>query len=398
MKNAAGLRAAIGMLVACLGTPAVARAATEYAIIVVLDGIRASEGLDDPAHAHVPRLWNDLRPLGVWIPEFLNDGWTRTNPGHASILTGTWQYLANDGSQRPTAPTLFEFFRAATGSPASAAWVVAGKDKLDICSHSTHPAYGAPDSALSDCVNRPDPLTYSAFVGHLAADRPRVSLFHLGDIDVIAHQGNWSGYLRAIEIADSLVYELWMFVQSDPTLAGRTAIFVTCDHGRHGDAHGGFSNHGDTCAGCRRIPFIAVGPDFEPGRQGTIARTQRDICPTIGALMGFTTPGVQGGVMDELWAASTGVLTPPPAGRVRVEPNPTRGPARFHVGSAAGQDTVRLRIWDIVGRLVLEERTAAREISWSGLDGAGHPASAGIYFWEVSGPAFDERGTLTVVR
>jgi len=391
----------LGALVAaaiCLGAPSGTFAATDHTIIVVLDGIRASEGFDDPAHAHVPRMWNDLRPLGTWIPEFRNDGWTITNPGHASVLTGTWQYLANDGTQRPTSPTLFEFFRAATGLPASSAWVVTGKSKLDICSHSIDPAYGAPYGASIDCVNRTDPNTYAAFTGRLAADHPRVSLFHLADIDIKAHQSNWNGYLRAIEIADSLVYELWMAVESDPVLSGKTAMFVTCDHGRHDDAHGGFSNHGDTCLGCRRIPFLALGPDVAAGGEGTLVRTQRDIAPTIGALLGFPTPGVEGAVMEELWAPTAGVPVPATAAAVRVLPNPSSGPTRFDLPASAGRDTVRLRIWDLAGRLVYEERTAARAISWSGSDGHGRAAAAGAYYWEVSGAGIQEKGQLLIVK
>jgi hypothetical protein len=387
-----------GLLLLGAGSPAAA--ATEHAIIVVIDGIRPTEGFDDPTHSNVPRMWNDLRPLGAWIPEFRNDGWTKTVPGHSSIATGTWQYLANDGSQRPTSPTIFEFFRAATGGPPQTAWLVTGKDKLDVCGYSTHPAYGAPDSARTECVNRSDAATYAAYTGHLVTDHPIVSLFHLADVDITAHSGNWPGYNQAIAIADSLVYELWVLVQSDPVLAGRTSMFITCDHGRHDDAHGGFSNHGDACAGCTRIPLLALGPEIQTGMQGSIVRTQRDICPTIGALLGVPTPGVQGQVMTELWSATSEVRTAAsPSARILVKPNPSSRGARFLLSAAAEIDTVRLRIWDVSGRLVHEERRAkVREMSWNARDARGRPVSAGSYFWEIEASGVRERGTLTVIR
>jgi hypothetical protein len=389
----------VGLLggLAVAGGAATARGA-DHAIIMVIDGVRASEAFDDPAHAHVPRMWNDLRPLGVRIPQFRNEGWTQTVPGHSSLLTGTWQFLPNDGTERPTAPTLFEYSRAFSGSAASDAWLVTGKSKLGACSYSTAPGYGAPDSALSDCADRSDAATTAAFVAHLAADHPRIALFHLGDVDVIAHQGDWDGYLRAIATADSLVYETWMFIESDPSLAGRTDLLVTCDHGRHDDAHGGFMSHGDGCEGCRRLLFLAVGPDFAAGRESHVTRTQRDVAPTLGVLLGFPTPEAEGAVMSELWEPATGVPSSPPHRRTRVAPNPSPGAVRFRFASELTGDSVVLRIWDLGGRLVYEERGPAQGMTWDAADGGGRPAAAGAYFWEVSGTRIEERGTFTLVR
>jgi hypothetical protein len=387
------------VLLALLGSPPPARAATDHVIVVVLDGVRSSECLDDPAHAYVPRLWNDLRPLGVHIPEFRNGGWTQTIPGHGSLLTGTWQFLANDGSQRPTSPTLFEYWRVATGAPDTLAWLVAGKGKIESCAYSSHPGYGAPYGAKADCADRSDVGTFAAFRNHLVEDRPRVSMLNLAGIDVIAHQGNWNSYLRAIEIADSLVYELWISIQSDPTLMDRTALFITGDHGRHDDAHGGFISHGDGCEGCRRLPFIAIGPDFVSGRVGTAARDQRDICPTIGSVMGFPTPAASGTVMTELWEAPTFVDGESPPARVQVAPNPGAGPIRFHVTAPGGTDSLKFRIWSVSGRLVFGAQGAAKlEVLWDGRDESGRMAPAGLYFWEVAGEAFRERGHLTLTR
>lgn len=35
---------------------------TENVFIVVIDGIRDTEAFDDTSHAHIPNLWNNLRP------------------------------------------------------------------------------------------------------------------------------------------------------------------------------------------------------------------------------------------------------------------------------------------------------------------------------------------------
>jgi len=41
---------------------------------------------------------NEMRPMGTIYTSFYIDGQTLTSPGHASILTGTWQNIGEDGS------------------------------------------------------------------------------------------------------------------------------------------------------------------------------------------------------------------------------------------------------------------------------------------------------------
>ncbi len=96
------------------------------------------------AGIYIPHLYNDLRPSGYLYTNFriADAGITSTNPGHASILTGTWQTIANDGSQRPTYPTMFEYIRKEDGNPQADCYAVTGKDKLDILTYSAFSGYG----------------------------------------------------------------------------------------------------------------------------------------------------------------------------------------------------------------------------------------------------------------
>ena len=112
-------------------------------IVFMVDGVRYTETFGDPVHEHIPEMWAQLRPLGTVVPNFRNRVLTTTIPGHTSTLTGTWQTLANDGTERPTQPTIFEYFRLATGAPERDVVLVGGKTKLDAFSYSLHPDYGA---------------------------------------------------------------------------------------------------------------------------------------------------------------------------------------------------------------------------------------------------------------
>jgi arylsulfatase A-like enzyme len=119
----------------------------------------------------------------------------------------------------------------------------------------------------------------------------------------------WADYLRQIEIVDSLAVLTWNHLQADPDYANQTYLLITADHGRHDDAHGGFQNHGDDCPSCRHIIFLALGPGIRAGYETSSLYTQRDVCATVGSILGIATPLAEGSRMDEIFQpASTGIV------------------------------------------------------------------------------------------
>jgi hypothetical protein len=235
-------------------------------------------------------------------------GWTLTIPGHSTLLSGAWQYLANDGSERVPDPTLFEYYRKAMGASATDAVLVGGKPKLSACAYSTDAAYGAAYGALEDLQNATDFETYDHLIGHLDTDHPHFVMASFSQVDQKAHTGVWNDYIRQMEIVDSLAVLTWNHLQADPVYANQTYMFITADHGRHDDAHGGFQNHGDTCPGCQHVIFLALGPDVRPDYEVTNLYTQRDVCTTIGRLLGVQTPQTNGFMMSEIFVPiSTGI-------------------------------------------------------------------------------------------
>jgi len=270
-------------------------------VIFAIDGPRYSETFGDPSHTFIPHIWNDLRPQGTILTNFRNFGETKTVPGHSALTTGTWQYLANDGSERPDRPTVFEYYRRWYSAPASEAYVISGKSKLEVCAWGTHPDYGSAFGATADVGYSNDVAAYNRLTTVLQTQQPRLVLACFPQVDWAGHSGVWNDYVAAITGADSLVWKTWNYLQSDPFYAGQTYLFVTNDHGRHTDANGGFTSHGDNCIGCSRLVFMALGPDIRANNVSAGIFSQRDLCRTVGQILGFPTPHADGTIIQDIF-------------------------------------------------------------------------------------------------
>jgi phosphopentomutase len=136
----------------------------------------------------------------------------------------------------------------------------------------------------------------------LTRDHPRYVLINLKEPDFSGHAKDWDGYLAGLKASDSIAWALWQFLESDSFYAGRTAYFVTSDHGRHLDGiKDGFVSHGDDCEGCRRMILFAAGPDFLKGVIVETAREQIDLAVTAARLLGLRLPGSLGKILPELF-------------------------------------------------------------------------------------------------
>ena len=261
----------------------------QNAIIVVVDGARFTEtfGATNP-DSTIPHLWNDLMPLGTVYNNFYNSGITTTNPGHATLLTGTWQTIANDGSQRPTSPTVFEYFRKEKSALESENYVVAGKTKLTILTNSDDPDYGAAYMASDIHGDLTDDEVYANLIAAMDADHPKLILVNFPSVDRAGHAGNRDDYLSAITNVDNLIYQLWYKIVNNPYYKNTTTLFITNDHGRHTTD---FSSHGDDCEGCRHLMLLALGRKIIPGKIVSEKKYQTALAPTIGELLSFTTTG-----------------------------------------------------------------------------------------------------------
>ena len=276
---------------------------TEKVALVIIDGLRYTEGLGDPTHTYVPSMWA-LAQQGAIIEPFLNDGITYTSRAIPAIWCGAWtevdQFSDPDcgGSSNSHArlPTIFEYYRKHLSRPEEDCFYFL-KDVGCPWKASFDPGYGPDFWPRYHSVGTTDLDVWYETEPLLEQYTPAFFILYLASVDHEGHSGDWNAYVNSISVADSIVGMLWEYLQSNPYYAGTTTMIVTNDHGRHDYD---FTGHGDGCDGCRTIQLLAVGPDIKAGLVSTIPRTIPDIVPTIGELLGFPTEDSTGTAMFEI--------------------------------------------------------------------------------------------------
>ncbi len=286
---------------------------TEHVVLVIIDGLRYTEGLGDTNHTYVPRMY-ELSKQGAVVEPFTNDRHTNTRRGIPAIWCGGWtevptfadRHCGGVDNQCCELPTIFEYYRKQLSRPQEDCIYVLG-DVGCIWKASFDADYGPDYWPLYHCEGSTDLEVWDQAQEILKAYHPSFLLFYLARVDHFGHSGSWGYYTRSIEIADDIVGMLWDFIQADSVYANTTTMFVTNDHGRHTDD---FSGHDCDCEGCRTIQLLAVGPDIKQDLVSTVPRTLCDITPTIGELLGFETERASGSVMHELFEGPDTTRTP----------------------------------------------------------------------------------------
>ena len=131
---------------------------------------------------------------------------------------------------------------------------------------------------------------------------PSLLWITLHDMDV-AHSGAYSLYIDGIQRTDRLCAEIWQMIQADPEYHGRTTMLILPDFGRDSDldaSGNGFQHHrtGDPLS--RTTWMMALGPHIRQNTTVDRPLNSLDLVPTLGALMGFQTPGTNGSPIVEV--------------------------------------------------------------------------------------------------
>jgi hypothetical protein len=262
---------------------------TENVHILIIDGARYSETFGDTLHKNIPFLWNSLGPQGAIYTRFYNDSLTYTTAGHSSIITGTWQNIPNDDSQRPNMPTIFEYYRIYRGTSLTDNYVILGKDKLHNLNYGTHPQFGSAwgASVIYSTSQYNDTVAWGNLQTVTKTYHPKLTITNFGGVDYWGHMGEWQLHINSIKFTDSIINKFWADIQSDPVYKDKTTLIVTNDHGRHTSD---WMYHGDGCDGCRHIMLFIIGPDIQPGLIDSTRRSQIDIAPTVAELLNFPAP------------------------------------------------------------------------------------------------------------
>ncbi len=276
-------------------------------IVVVIDGPRYQETFGEPNHTYIP-YQSALCKEGTLCTSFYNEGTTNTVNGHTAICTGNYESLNNAGLDIPTFPSFFQYYIEQKKAPASKAWIIASKDKLEVLANCSDKTYMNKFQPSTDCgINglatgyREDSITQKNVLNTLQQMHPDLMLVNYREPDFSGHANNWNNYIKGIQQTDKYVAAIWDYIQSDPYYKDQTMLFITNDHGRHNDGwKDGFVSHGDDCSGCRHIALLALGTDIKKNYTCNLNYSQIDITTTIAAIFNLNMPYANGKIIDDI--------------------------------------------------------------------------------------------------
>ncbi len=281
---------------------------SQNVVVVIIDGARYTETFGDESRQYV-KYMDSLSHEGTIITSYYNRHKTYTSQAIPALWTGSWAGTRDTvyngmSTQYTLRPTVFEYFRKQkqTGKE-NCIYVLKYVSSLWL--QSFYPGYGPDYWPYTVSDGSSDKYVEEKAKELATTYHPRFLWVYLADVDHAGHTGDWQTYTSAIKTADSLVFDLWNYLQSDAFYKDNTYLFVTNDHGRHDDAHGGFQNHGDDCEGCQHIMFLALGPDIRRDYVVTEEYETQDFAVTVAHVLGVNPEFADGRVIDKIFTGST---------------------------------------------------------------------------------------------
>jgi predicted AlkP superfamily pyrophosphatase or phosphodiesterase len=277
-------------------------------VFVLIDGPRWEETWGDNTHQLQPYLRDSLQQYGCIFTNFYNNGITLTEPGHAALLTGHYQNIANNGTEYPINPSLAQLFLAKSKKKNGFSWLITSKDKLEVFKSCTNADWKDKFTPATDCGisgngsgYRSDSVTLAHALQTLGSEHPDFLFIHFKEPDVSGHANDWQGYLNGIKQGDSFAWQIWKKIQSLKEYAGNTVFVITNDHGRHttGIADG-FISHGDNCIGCRHINLFIAGPGIKKGQIINSTYEQIDLHKSLCNMFGLIDTYSDGKLIQEI--------------------------------------------------------------------------------------------------
>ncbi|MCC6492108.1 MAG: alkaline phosphatase family protein [Pirellulales bacterium] len=246
------------------------------------------------------------QPAGM--PNTLHHGWT-SNSDPAPTAT-----LHNSGN--PNVPYKASTFDVAHDAGLSTAHF-ASKTKFIIYEQSYNAAAGAPNPNGADKIDYffaddDVPAMQSALLSQLSSQHFNYTFLHYANADNAGHSSGWGGsaWQSAVRAVDGYLGQLFDLVESDPVLAGRTALVLSADHGGTSTGHSTASNpenytipfmawgagvaHDDLYAlnpqartdpGASRIAYSAAGQPIRNGDGGNLALSLLGLGPIPGSFI-----------------------------------------------------------------------------------------------------------------
>jgi hypothetical protein len=177
-------------------------------------------------------------------------------------------------------------------------------------------------------------------------------------------------------------------------------MFVTNDHGRHDDQHGGFSGHGDGCEGCRHIQFLALGPGIKKNFVSTQYRKIPDMAVTAADILGIDPEEATGVVMSEIFETTdvrSSILSSNGFSLEENYPNPFNPSTtiRYHI---LEKSFVILKVYDVVGNEVAELVNAEKPIGTFEINWNAENLTSGVFFYKLQAGSFVESKKMMLIK
>ena len=134
-----------------------------------------------------------------------------------------------------------------------------------------------------------DVFTHFAAKEWLMKKKPKVLYIAYGETDEWAHAGKYRSYLDAAHQVDDWIRQIWEYIQSDPQYKNKTALFITCDHGRGSNVDDQWTKHWSDVPGSNEIWFAVIGAGIQS--QGEVKTSmqiyQQQYAQTFARLLGY---------------------------------------------------------------------------------------------------------------
>lgn len=139
---------------------------------------------------------------------------------------------------------------------------------------------------------RLDVFTHHFAKEYVQKNHPKLVYLSYGETDDFAHGGLFDFYMKSLQNTDTLIADLWNFVQNDTFYKDNTYFIITTDHGRGEGAHedSKWTSHGSDVKGAEHTWMAVLGPDVKA--MGEVSEKQlytNQIAPTIMGILNLKT-------------------------------------------------------------------------------------------------------------
>lgn len=120
---------------------------------------------------------------------------------------------------------------------------------------------------------RLDAFTHNYALAYMKKNHPVLTYIAYGETDDFAHDGEYDAYLNSAHTTDTMIKELWEYVQSDAFYKDNTTLIITTDHGRGTEPLDSWRSHGSQIHGADQVWLIVLGPEAE--KSGEVKETEQ---------------------------------------------------------------------------------------------------------------------------